>query len=145
MKTTATLFLIVAFVSIGQARPVRQWTYSDLEKEADFVAIVEVSDIQPTDVRLPKVPNPEWFQGLIATLKPLWVIKGDKNAKDIKFLFYRYSDNANAIPNGAIFATLEKGNRKQYLIFLKKGSSGYSPVSGDYDAGQSVHPVTQTL
>ncbi len=146
MKSILSLLLLVVLVSAAWARPIGLWSYSQLEKAADLVAITEVSDIQPSDARLPNVPHPKWFQAWLATLKPLWVIKGDKSASEIKLLFFRYSKQANPKPNGAIFASLEKGNGKHYLVFLKKGKAPneYSPVSGDYDAGQSIHAVTQS-
>jgi hypothetical protein len=140
MRNLLIACFVLMVVTSAEARKIRLWTYPDLEKESDYAGIVEVTNVSLTSDKLSDVQSPEWYQGYLATLKPLWTKKGEIKNEDIKLRFFRYNEKTNFILNGASFVNLKEGGH--YLVFLKAGSLYYSPVSGDYDAGFAIRLVS---
>jgi len=134
------VFLLPASVS---ARPVRVWSYEELLKEADVVAIVKVTKIEDTTARFEGHGDPSWYQGKLAHATVGLMLKGDVR-KTLSFQFFNYLPKFRDPPNGAWFANLSKAGQVHlhYLVFLKKTVDGaLVPATGHYDAGASLCEV----
>jgi len=132
---TVAAFLLAASAS---ARPVRLWSYEELLKEADVVAIVKVTKIEETTARFEEHGDPGWYQGKLAHATVGLMLKGDAR-RTLSFQFFNYLPKFKDPPNGAWFANLSKAGQVHYLVFLKKTVGGdWAPATGHYDAGASI-------
>jgi hypothetical protein len=124
------------------ARPVRVWTYDDLLKEADVVAIVKVTKVAETDVPLAGHGDPKQYQGKRADAIVGLMLKGE-GRPSLAFDVFRYAPDTSSPPNGALFADVSKADTAHYLVFLKRQDDGtLVPVSGHYDAQVSIREMS---
>ena len=140
MKALAIILILVSVAVTAEARNIAWCPYSKLAEDADFVAVVEVGSITNSQDRLTGHGDPERFQGKIAHLEVLWVIKGEPTT-EAQLLYFAYSLNSEA--NGALFISFNEPERHQYLVFLKREGDKLIPVTGHYDASISVKVLEQ--
>lgn len=136
---TAMLFVAFLFPQVADARLTRIWTYTDLTKAADVVAIVELHEMR--DAKKPKHPfgpKHKYAVEVISELKPLVILKGkEKDLDEILLVHYRMKKPPLPLRNGPNFVTLQK--KRRYLVFLKKfGNDTYEAVSGQMDPVNSI-------
>jgi len=137
------------------ARPVEDWKFERLFKEADLVVLAEALeykdvDDQPVDNLLKKNCQAQNTSFAIAR-----VIQGAVTADKITLLHFRLIEGVDGIDNGPLLVTfrtesaefLIEGTTTQlgkptYLLFLKKRKDGrYEPVSGQVDSKLSVREM----
>ena len=141
MKAMTPVAIAVLFTTSAFGRPVRIWSYEDLFKEADVVAIVKVKKIADTTARLEGHGDPDQYQGKRAEVVVGLSLKGERK-QTLSLDFFTYANKRGAPPDGAEFADLSKANKAHYLVFLKKAGDGtLIPVSGHYDADVSIREV----
>lgn len=140
MKTMIVVAIAVLFTTSAFARPVRIWSYEDLFREADVVAIVKVKKISDTKTLLEGHSDPKRYQGKRAEVNVGLSLKGE-HRETLSFEFFTYAKQIGE-ENGAMFADLSKADKAHYLVFLKKTEDGtLIPVSGHYDADVSIREV----
>ncbi len=166
-----TLFLILCGAVLSlHARAVRTWSYEELIKASDLVAIVEPISTESTKDIFPASSSgrPQTdIVGQNTSFKILATLKGDTQ-KDatINVLHFVYSPDVLMIANGARFAHFVSGPlqfRKQvlqdekeiggitvyseqpvWLAFLKKMEDGrFEPVTPHYDSTDSFRELHQ--
>jgi len=141
MKNAVAITFIILVASSVMARPVRSWTYDELLKEADVVAIVEVAKIQNTKTKLEGHGDPKQYQGKQATVVVGLSVKGEK-LRTFEFHFFTYSTPNMIPPNGAMFPDLSSAEKSHYLVFLKRNADGVLiPVGGHYDGSVSIRAL----
>ncbi len=154
--------LSVSFLGLpplaAEARTTRAWSYSVLYDGADLVVIAtptatrmreeqaQLPDIQQTDKN--GKTGPVMAQRVETELRVVVVLKGkaqdaqDKATKTI--LLHHYTDIPNSGPSldGPGFVAFDPKDRKQYLMFLKRGKNGqYVAVSGQTDPHFSIEEL----
>lgn len=136
----AICLVVLGCPRVADARAVRHWSYAELTKSADIVAIVILHESR--DAKKPAHPfGPKHKDAVevISELKPLVIFKGkEKDLDEILLLHYRMKKKpAQPILNGPNFATFQK--KRRYLVFLKKfGNDTYQPVNGQMDPINSI-------
>jgi hypothetical protein len=141
MRPFLALAICLLVAGTAAARPVRVWTYEDLFKEADVVAIVRVTEVRDTAARLEGYGDTKLYQGKEAEALVGLMLKGDRQPK-LTFQFFSYAPKVSPLPNGAMFADLSGFQKSHYLVFLKKLDDGtLVPISGHFDAGSSVRAL----
>ena len=159
---------IVAFVIVGfvfrqmplHARPIPGWSYDDLAKASDVVAVIEPLKNENNDEKL-KIEGSKGsdFQGLSTTVKVHYCFKGSLSLDELVVKHFKYGPSIGP-PDGAEFISFLVGPLKykktdlkddkevggityyqatpSWLAFLKKAPDGsYIPVTGQYDASLS--------
>jgi hypothetical protein len=144
MKQILAVAIVVLSAVPAYARPVRIWSYEELFKESDVVAIVRVNKIEDTTTKLDGYAR---LQGKRATLKVGLNLKGERQqVLYLDFFSYPTGINGNMVPNGFYFVNFGRADKADYLVFLKKTADGtLISVSGQYDAGVSIREVTPGL
>ena len=143
MKRLAIVLLLITVAPTTKARPVPDWPYATLAKEADFVAVVELVSITNSAKRLTGTAEPTRFQGRIARLKVNWVIKGEP-ATEVKLLFFAYIREDDFHHARVHFIEFDETGRHQYLVFLKRDGDYLIPVTGQSDGALSVKTLEDT-
>ena len=126
------------------ARPLEDWPYARLVQEADFVAVVKVVSVTNSTGVLSGHGDSSCYQARTACMRILKVMKGDI-CKVIQLEFFTYSATGCDDPDGAHFISLDASNIHEYTVFLKHDSGKLIPVSGHYDAAESVRPMQKGL
>lgn len=141
MRVTLLLFLF--FATVATARPINPPSHSELHEKSDVILLLEVSDIQKSDKKTDKYPDPDFYQGYVAKCKVLSVLKGAHDKKELSIDFFQHPDGRPGF-NGAIPAPLSLDKRVIYLAYLKRdGQENLVPVTGHYDAGLSIKTVLE--
>jgi hypothetical protein len=78
MRPFLALAICLLVAGTAAARPVRVWTYEDLFKEADVVAIVRVTEVRDTAARLEGYGDTKLYQGKEAEALVGLMLKGDR-------------------------------------------------------------------
>ena len=132
------VFLLPASAS---ARVFRVWSYEELLKEADVVAIVKVTKIEDTKARLEGNGDPGWYQGKLAHATVGLMLKGDAR-KSLSFQFFALHPKFQYPLDGPLLANLSKAGKVHYLVFLKKTADGaLAPATGHGNARASIYEV----
>jgi hypothetical protein len=141
MKAVIGAMLVILCATATLARPVRVWTYAELLKEADVVAILRVDRIENTGATFEGHGDSKQYQGKRATSIVGLSLKGSPS-RTLTFDFFTYSSPTVIPPNGAMFPDLSKRDKVHYLVFLKKAADGtLIPVGGHYDGDVSIRPI----
>jgi hypothetical protein len=141
MRTIIAVVCCIILSAVAAARPVRVWTYEELLKESDVVAIVKVTKVVETDIPLAGYGEPKQYQSKRASAVVGLMLKG-KSQSLLAFDFFTYAPSVSSPPNGAMFVDLSKADRAHYLVFLKRLDDGtLAPVSGHFDAQMSICEV----
>lgn len=150
MRIALAFLTLVSVAAVGEARPVRAWTYQELVKESDLVVIatpISSRDLNG-EVEVPNVMQ----RDAAGTLKPVMavgvetkfevqvVLKGEKqDLKDFVVYYLREPDKQPAAPNGPMFATFNLKQPTRYLLFLKRDADGrYVSTTGQTDSAIGV-------
>ena len=126
MRSLIALLGVVLLATAAAARPVRVWTYEELHKEADVVAIVRVTSVENTDAPLEGYGAAGQFQGKRATATVGLMLKGEA-VPTIAMDFFTYAKGTGIPPNGALFADLSKADRRTTWCSSRRGPAAGSP------------------
>jgi hypothetical protein len=155
-------------VSPVPARPIEDWSYERLFKEADVVVIAKPEstadvDTAPADPRMRR-----GFVGQRTAFSLVSTLKGEAKGTSVQVLHFRLRDGVMP-PNGPLLITFRtkpvriegkaRGDAKRagdafvmeipaphYLLFLKAGENGrLEPVSGQDDQARSEREETPPL
>jgi hypothetical protein len=149
-----TIAILAMSVAPANGRPIANWPYEQLLKEADLVVIASVKSTVATDDRLKDNPWKAEFLGLNTAFSVKGVLKGKTEGDSIKVLHYKLKEGVSII-NGPLLVTfrsnsmLLEGKSKRaelgppdYLLFLKLRKDGrYEPVTGQIDPQLSVREL----
>jgi len=170
LRYITILLAFLCSIPDANARAIRSWSYEELIKASDLVAVIEpVSSTETKDA----YPGPLYgyaltdFMGHNTEFKVHAILKGDsRKDKTLTVLHFSYSKDIKWIANGARFARFVPGPlqfRKQvlkdeetiggisvyseepvWLAFLKKRDDGrYEPVTDPYDSTDSFRELHQ--
>jgi hypothetical protein len=142
MKQTLAVLVFLCLAAPAFARPVRVWSYEELFKESDVVAIVKVIDIRDTTANLHGRVDRS-IQGKRARLRVGLILKGEKqDVLTLDFFAMTPPLRGDMVPNGFFFLDFSRADKVHYLVFLKKTAEGsLLPVSGHDDAAFSVREL----
>lgn len=145
--------LAFAAPSTSAGRPVKQWPYNELFKEADVILILSPQSVRDAVDKDGAIPPQEYLTGVVTTLKVLHVIKGEYKEQTIDLVHFRYKEG-RAVINGPGLVSFQigpqtisgkswsGGYQPDYMVFLKKGKNGrYEFVTGSFDSDGSVKQV----
>jgi hypothetical protein len=138
MRLRFTLAVLLAFASLGQARPIGVWTYKDLTEKAELIVIgtpVGTADTtEKTDIPHMKIPA----IGVETKLEVLTVLKGKKDLKTFVFFHLREAKPVNR-PNGPMLVSFDMKGARRFLLFLKKDEKGrWISVTGQTDPAMGL-------
>jgi hypothetical protein len=149
----AACSLLFALPSRSTGRPVREWSYAHLFKEADLVLLLEPQSTRDAVEKDGAVPPRDYLTGVVTTLKVLHVIKGEFKQQTIDLVHFRYKKGAQ-VENGPGLVSFKTGQqalsgkrwsggyKPDYVVFLKKDKNGrFEFVSGNFDSDDSVKEV----
>jgi hypothetical protein len=143
-----TLVAIGTFTLLAsaEARPVGDWPYQNLVREADVVVLAAAERSADSDDPPAKDGWESHCVGVNTTFRVLAPMKGDVPAK--LTLFHFRLKPGIPVPNGPCLASFHTAKADAdhggpcYLLFLKKRSDGrYEPVAGQIDSVLSVRRV----
>jgi len=150
----------LSFASSGNlSRPKEVWPISKAFSKADIVMIAKVAAIRDAKEgeAIPPQGEERYLSGVVTSFKVEQMIKGEEKRKSIELIHFKNTPEGIRIINGpclvsfkvfkpqvineTIIITSEK-EEPVYMLFLTKRSDGrYEPVSGQYDADDSVKLV----
>jgi hypothetical protein len=143
MKHTAILLLVIFGALTSSARPVRLWSYTDLEKESDVILLCQVDS--PTSRTTKKVKKPGWdglCDEVITGFNIQAKLKGEYPFDYFQLHHLAYPEDVTMVPNGCGFSWFPKKN-ECFLIFLKSDEQHLNPTSGYCDSYSSFIPIPQ--
>jgi hypothetical protein len=157
MRLPVTLAFVLFVASATFARPIADWPYEKLFKEADLVVIATAKGTRATEDTLDG-PYKEHLLGQVTTLTVRSVLKGDAKPGTVEVLHF-VEKGEMRLPNGpmlVVFRTTPAHveaktyqthvGTPDYLIFLKAEKDGrYSPVAGQVDSELSVKEIYRPL
>jgi hypothetical protein len=148
----AAALAVALTAGTAPARPIENWEYERLFKEADLVVIARAESTADDDSRL-KTGWDAKFLGRVTTFKVQSALKGKADGA-LKVLHYKLEDGVSIINGPLLVAFRSKARRiagkgkavmeaaPEYLLFLKRGKDGrYEPVSGQIDPALSVREI----
>ena len=136
----AVLFLAIS-LSIGDARPVKMWDYSELTKESTLIVIATYEKSADTDDK--SVLGGSSVVGVDSTFKVLSVLKGKIESDKVIVHHYKYDKSTVGVTNGCRFISFPENDKTTYLIFLKEDEGkNIVPVTGQYDAVDSFKIIS---
>ena len=146
MKFILYILFVVLMSNFAAARMIsREWTHEELYKEADLVAVLVAESISVAASVRDSNPNPDRYRDYIAHCQVLLVIKGDKTISKLDVPFFRIPDGRPEF-NGQHPAPFTARSTINYLVYLNHNEDGeWVAVSGNYDAGLSIKPMTIML
>ena len=145
IKHSIAFVLFLLTLPSANARVIPVWSYRELAERSDLIAVVDVSSITKTNIASDPwggaYSHQKIFQGQIAHLETLWIIKGDQKLKYLDLLFFTYAGIIRE-PNGADLISFDHTEQHRYLIFLRKDASGwFVPTTGQCDATLSIKVI----
>lgn len=156
IKNVVSLVIVIGICTAreGLTRPIQDWSYDKMSKEADIVVIATPVAQQYTgkETHLPRIRRDNErikVLGLETTFEISVCFSGDVAQKDrstIVLYHYRFKNpktNRN-VPMAAQLLRLNPEKEAQYLMFLKQTDNGrYVPVSGQVDPAYAVEKLQQ--
>lgn len=134
------LLFIVISLSVGYARPVKIWSYSEITKESTLIVIATFEESSDTEDKHELGGSP--VVGVDSTFKVLSVLKG-KTDGEVVVHHYKYDKSVTGVENGCRFAAFPKDDKSTYLLFLKEENEPEKivPATGQYDAIDSFKVI----
>jgi hypothetical protein len=157
MRSLPALLSVLIIASSTFARPIADWPYEKLFKEADVVLIATAKEVKPSEDKL-EGPYKEHLGGRVATLTVRAVLKGEVKGEAVEVVHFAEKGEMR-LPNGpmlVVFRTTPAHveartyqthvGTPDYLVFLKAEKDGrYSPVAGQVDSELSVKEIYRPL
>ena len=152
MNRTSAIFLptcvtLLLLVSPASARPVRMWSFQELNDKADLVVVATVaSSADAKDHAYPDAKATTWV-AIDSVFNVAGMLKGELKTPTLTVRHYRYYDRrldaASAPEDGPCFLKFPardgEGYLNQYLMFLKRSADAfYEPLSGQGDPHYSI-------
>ena len=123
----AVLFLAIS-LSVGDARLVQLWNYSDLAEKSTLIVIATFE--KSSDTEDEREFGGSKAIGIDSTFKVLSVLKGKVENEKVTVRHYKYDKSETVKINGCRFISFPENDETAYLIFLKE------------DEGKNIVPVT---
>lgn len=143
MKLLDLVAIILLAGSVMEARPVRLWSYQDLEKESDVVLICRVD--APTSRTKNKVRLPNWdgeYDVVVTGFTVEAPLKGDYELSYFQLHHLAYPEDNSIVVNGCGHVWFSEKERF-YLVFLSWKDGKLQPTSGDCDSNFSFIELPQ--
>lgn len=144
-RSFAVVLVLLFPIGFAVARPVADWPYKNLVREADLVVLAAPESSADSE----DPPAKEGWEancvGVNTTLRVLAPLKGEVQGK-LTLFHYRLKPDL-AYVNGPFLTTFRVPARAEeggpcYLLFLKKKADGrYEPVAGQLDSVLSIRAV----
>jgi hypothetical protein len=136
----AVLFLVIS-LSVGDARLVQLWNYSDLVEKSTLIIIA--THEKSADTKDEREFGVSKSVGVDSTFKILSVLKGKIEGEKVIVRHYKYDKSVTAITNGCRFISFPEDDKTTYLIFLKQDEGkNIVPVTGQNDPVDSFKVIS---
>lgn len=136
IKTTFTVVLTVALALLAYGRPMRAWSYQEMNDQADLVVIAKpISATNTTETSvLPNTSPGVRVVGVETEFEVRLVMKGNRSLKTLVLHHYRLANPEEHLFDGPALFSFDPKQSNRFLLFLHRDSDGrYSPVSGQTD------------
>jgi len=139
-----TILLLLLFTSLTlNARLVRLWSYTDLEKESDVILLCRVdSPSQRTDKKIKKSGWGGQYDEVITGFNIEAKLKGEYPFEYFQLHHLAYPKDQQLIPNRCPLSWFPKKG-EFFLIFLKRDGEALNPTSGYCDSYSSFIRLPQ--
>jgi hypothetical protein len=140
------LALVIPASSVS-ARPVKIWSFEELNEKADLVIVgTAISSADAKGLAYPEAKADTWVS--VDTVFQIdSTLKGDLKTDKVTVRHNRYYGNTpeiTIIDGPSSFIEFNTKLKNQYLIFLKRTDDGsYVPLTGQYDPGNSFFLLQQ--
>lgn len=149
IKSIAGIQFVIGFVALGFlisglafGRPVRRWSYEELDNASDLVVIGSALSTRDAANYVYENPSYDTWVAVDTVFVVSAVLKGNSGRERLTLRHNRFHDPRGELSiDGPTFAEFSPGLKHTYLMFLKKGADPdldyYEPVTGQYDTYDS--------
>lgn len=141
-RITILLLLILSSLTLN-ARPVRLWSYTDLEKESDVILLCRVdSPSSRTGKKIKKSGGYGQYDEVITGFNIQAKLKGEYPFEYFQLHHLAYPEDRQVIVNGCGLSWFPNEG-EFFLIFLKQDGEELNPTSGYCDSCSSFIRLPQ--